>query len=334
MDKEEVRGLKSPDPLIFLILFLMISIFTIGVYAFPDVQVTVSTNKQSYSSGELVHIYGDLKRDGTPVTNALIAIQVNDAQNDIVSIRTRSTGTTPSPWSIDITGLISCDPSGNPKSTFKKGTLAYFNVIVKNLNTVSERYVTVTINLYDSNQTSFGIAWVGTTVGPNKEFTYLCSIPIPSEASTGAAYAFANAYNNWPKENGIAYCGEGAVNFTITDSTTSSSSSSSTSPSSTSQAGTYNLTFRLRNKSPLGDHTVYASYYQTLATATFDVVWLFADITRDGIVDIKDLFVIAKAYNSEPGSPRWNPKADINVDDLVNIRDLYIVARDYGKTRT
>ena len=323
--------MKSPNPLIFLILFVTLSTFNV-VYAFPDVLVTVSTDKQIYGSGELVNVHGDLTRDGTPVTDALIAIQVNDAQNNVISLRTRSTGTTPSPWSIDITQLISCDASGNPKDTFKRGTLAYFKVTVKNLNTVSERYVTVTINLYDSNKVSFGIAWVGTTVGPNKEFTYLCSIPIPSEASTGTAYAFANAYNKWPNDNGIAYCGEEAVDFTITDGTTSSSSP--TSSQSTTQSGTYNLTFRLRNKPSLGDYHVYASYYQTLATATFDVVWLFADITRDGIVDIKDLFVIAKAYNSEPGSPRWNPKADINVDDLVNIRDLYIVARDYGKTRT
>jgi hypothetical protein len=304
------------------------------VYAFPDVQVTVSTNKQSYSSGELVNIYGDLKRDGTPVTNALIAIQINDAQDNIVSIRTRSTGTTPSPWSIDITELIPCDQNGNPKNTFKKGTLAYFKVTGKNLDAVSERYVTVTINLYDSNQTSFGIAYVGISVGPNKEFTYLCSIPIPSEASIGTAYAYANAYNKWPKENGIAYCGEKATAFTITDGTTSSSSSSSTNPSSTNQAGTYNLTFRLRSKSPLGDHTVYASYYQTLAKTTFDVVWLLTDIDRNGKVDILDVSLAAKAYGSYPGHPRWNPKADLDGNNKIDIVDVAKVARDYGKMRT
>ena len=311
----------------------MLSSFNI-VYADPDVQITVGTDKQTYSSGELVHIHGDLKRDGTPVTNALVAIQVNDAQNKMVSIRTRSTGTTPALWSISITELISCDQTGNPKDTFKKGAFAYFKVTVKNLNTISERYVTVTINLYDSNQVSFGIAWIGTTVGPNKEFTYLCAIPIPSEASTGAAHAFANAYNKWPKENGIAYCGEEAVTFTITDGTSSTSSNDSTSSQSTSSEGTYELTFRLRNKSPLGDHNVYASYYQTLATTTFDVVWLFTDITRDGTVNIADLFIVAKAYDSQPGDPQWNPKADLNNDDLVNIVDIYRVARDYGKTRT
>ena len=323
--------MKSPNSLIFVILFvIMLSIFNV-VYASPNIQVTVGTNKQTYSSGELVNIYGDLKRDGTPVTNALIAIQINDAQNSIVSIRTRSTGTTPSPWSIDITELISCDASGNPKSTFTKGTLVYFKVTVKNLNTVSERYVTVTVNLYDSNQVSFGIAWVGTTALPNKEFTYLCSIPIPSEASTGAAYAFANAYNTWPKENGIAYCGEKAVTFTITDGTSSSSSSSASSPS-TSQAGTYNLTFRLRSNPALGDHTVYASYYQTLATATFDVVWLFTDIDRNGKVDIVDIAIVAKAYGSYPGHPRWNAKADLDGNNKIDILDIAKVARDYGKT--
>lgn len=325
--------MKSPSFPIFIIFFVFLITFAVVVYAFPGIQVTVSTDKQTYNSGELVHIYGDLKRDGLLVTDALIAIQINDPQNNIVSIRTRSTGTTPSPWSMTITELISCDQSGNKKDTFTKGTLAYFKVTVKNLNTVSERYVTVTVNLYDSNQVSFGIAWVGTTLGPSKQFTYLCSIPIPSEVSTGATYAFANAYNGWPKDNGIAYCAEKAVAFTITDGTSSSSSSSVSSPSA-SQAGTYDLTFRLQGKPALGDHTVYVSYYQTLATTKFDSVWLFGDINRDGTVTIQDIFIVAKAFGSVPTDPRWNPKADINGDNVVNISDIFRVARDYGKTRT
>lgn len=326
--------MKSPNPLIFMILFLMLNIFNVIVYANPDIQITVNTNKKTYSSAELVQIYGDLKSDGTPVTNALVAIQINDAQNNIVSIRTRSTGTTPSPWSIDITQLISCDSSGNPKDTFKKGTTAHFNVTVKNLDRTSEKHVIVTINLYDSNLVSLGISAIARTIDPQEESWSFFYLPIPQDASTGTAYAFVNAYNTWPKENGIAYCGEKAVAFTITDSTTSSSSSSSTSPSSTSQAGTYNLTFRLRSKSPLGDHTVYASYYQTLATTKFDVVWLLTDIDRNGKVDILDVAMAAKAYGSYPGHPRWNPKADLDGNNKIDIIDIARVARDYGKIRT
>ena len=328
--------MKSPNFPIFITFFIILSSLILVVYAVPGIQVTVSTGKLTYSYGELVQIYGDLERDGVLVTNALIAVQISDSRNNIVSIRTRSTGATPSPWSITLTELISCDASGNPRDTFKKGTLAYFKVTVKNLNTVSERYVTVTVNLYDSNQVSFGIAWVGTTVGPNREFTYLCSIPVPSEAPSGTAYAFVNAYNNWPKEKGIAYCAEKTAAFTITDGTSSSSSSSTNSPS-TSQAGTYDLTFRLQSKPALGDHIIYASYYQTLATAKFDVFWILSDVSgprgqRDGVVNLIDVFAVAKAYGSKLGDPSWNSKADVNGDKLVNLLDVYRVARDYGKT--
>jgi len=329
-----LRALRSPKlPIFFYIFLLLILDILIVVYASPDLQITVNADKQIYGSNDLVHIYGDLTRDGTPVTDALVALQVSDAQNNLVSIRTCSTGTTPSPWSITITELISCDQSGNPKGTFKRGTLAYFKITVKNLNTISERYVTVTINLYDSNQFSFGIAWVGITVGPNKEFTYLTSIPIPLEASTGTGYAFVNAYNKWPKDNGIAYCGEEAVAFTITDAVGSSSGVGSTSLESTSSEGTYQLTFRLSNKPALGDYTVYASYYQALATAIFDVVWLFTDLDRNGKVDVLDIALAAKAYGSYPGHPRWNPKADLDGNGTIDILDIAKVARDYGKKR-
>ena len=330
-----MRALRSPKlPIFFNILLLLIFDILIVVYASPDLQIAVNTDKQIYGSDDLVHIYGDLTRDGTPVTDALVALQVSDAQHNLVSIRTCSTGTTPSPWYITITELISCDNSGNPKDKFNRGTLAYFKITVKNLNTISERYVTVTINLYDSNQLSFGVAWVGITVGPEKEFTYLTSIPIPSESSTGVAYAFANAYNKWPKDNGIAYCGEESVAFTITDGTSSSSSNNSTSSESASSEGTYQLAFRLRNKPVLGDHTVYASYYQALATTMFDVVWLFTDLDRNGKVDVLDIALAAKAYGSYLGHPRWNPKADLDGNGTIDILDIAKVARDYGEKRT
>ena len=297
-------------------------------------QLTVNTDRPVYRSYELVQLYGDIIRDGTPLTNALVALQVNDARGNIILIRTCSTGTTPSPWSISIIEVIPCDQSGTPKNTFPKGSLAYFKVTVKNLDIISERYVTVTINLYDSNQVSFGIAWVGLTLGPGKEFTYLTSIPIPSDASPGTAFAYVNAYNKWPKDNGIAYCGEKSVAFTIVDGATSSTTNGFASSTFSSSEGTFQLTFRLSNNPAIGDHTVYASYYQALATTTFDVVWLFTDVNRDGKVNIQDLFLVAKAYNSKPGDENWNPKADLDSNDLINIMDIYQVAKDYGKTRS
>jgi len=55
------------------------------------------------------------------------------------------------------------------------------------------------------------------------------------------------------------------------------------------------------------------------------------DLNNDGIVDILDIAIVAKAYGSYTGHPRWNPKADLNGDAMVDIIDVAKVAKEYGK---
>jgi hypothetical protein len=59
---------------------------------------------------------------------------------------------------------------------------------------------------------------------------------------------------------------------------------------------------------------------------------MFADINGDGIVDIKDIVLLTKAFGSQPGHPRWNPDADLNNDGKVSIVDLLLVLKNFGKT--
>jgi len=56
------------------------------------------------------------------------------------------------------------------------------------------------------------------------------------------------------------------------------------------------------------------------------------DINGDGTVDIKDIAIVAIAFGSFPGHPRWNPQADLYKDGKIDIRDIAIVARNFGKT--
>jgi hypothetical protein len=55
------------------------------------------------------------------------------------------------------------------------------------------------------------------------------------------------------------------------------------------------------------------------------------DINSDGTVNILDIAIVAAAYGTMPGDPKWNPAADLDGNSLVNIIDVTIVARDYGK---
>jgi hypothetical protein len=58
---------------------------------------------------------------------------------------------------------------------------------------------------------------------------------------------------------------------------------------------------------------------------------LTGDLNNDGKVDILDIALVARAFGSYPGHPRWNPICDINRSGIVDIVDMAMVAKDYGK---
>jgi len=59
---------------------------------------------------------------------------------------------------------------------------------------------------------------------------------------------------------------------------------------------------------------------------------LITDLNFDGKVGIQDLFVVAAAFGSTPGDPRWEMEGDIDGDSYVGIKDIYAVARDFGQS--
>jgi PKD repeat protein len=61
------------------------------------------------------------------------------------------------------------------------------------------------------------------------------------------------------------------------------------------------------------------------------------DINGDGKVDMKDVALVAAAFGTVPGHPRWNPEADITgpiylvPDGKVDMRDVSLVAKNFGQ---
>jgi hypothetical protein len=55
------------------------------------------------------------------------------------------------------------------------------------------------------------------------------------------------------------------------------------------------------------------------------------DINGDFKVSVQDLTLLANAYRTTPGSPKWNPNADIDGDGVVGLLDLTILAVHYGQ---
>jgi hypothetical protein len=65
-----------------------------------------------------------------------------------------------------------------------------------------------------------------------------------------------------------------------------------------------------------------------------NVVWMVPDVNYDGKVDMKDLAIMAKAFGSSPGNPRWNPDLDFNQDGKIDMRDISPTARAFGRGYT
>jgi len=61
------------------------------------------------------------------------------------------------------------------------------------------------------------------------------------------------------------------------------------------------------------------------------IIAIVGDINADGIVDIEDLYLIALAYGTTPGHPRYNPNLDVNCDGIIDIEDIYVAALHYGE---
>jgi hypothetical protein len=200
------------------------------------------------------------------------------------------------------------------------------------------------INAYASDGVPFGaqIMFNGTVDGG--ETVSMFSWPVlavPRDATLGTATVYISVLTpQFPKNGGFALSQEKSTSFTISISGSSLEIPIASPISSTSVDGTYSVSFRIPNQNAkLGDYNIYVSSFYIqgafpyLATNSLTFpVRLLGDLNGDLKVDIKDLVIIAKAYGTSPGMPKWNPRADMNGDLKIDIKDLAVAAKEYGKT--
>lgn len=58
---------------------------------------------------------------------------------------------------------------------------------------------------------------------------------------------------------------------------------------------------------------------------------ILGDVSNDGVVNMKDVMLVVKAFNSFPNTPSWNPRLDLDNNGRVDMRDISMVLRDFNK---
>ncbi|MBS7621028.1 hypothetical protein KEJ32_02785 [Candidatus Bathyarchaeota archaeon] len=327
----KTKNFQLPITLLYLILFLtVINSFNLTYCA--TLKLTVVTNKTEYNVGETIQITGNLTMDGSPVSDWILALQVNDPRGKYHVLRALPIGS-PQYFGVEVLNVYLSDEIGNPKSSVRRGTLGYITIIWRN-KASQDLPASITLNLYYENKQPFlaFIPFKGTVrAGSTQNMTV--SVPIPSDAPTGAAFVYSAAFSDMPSNDGYAYCPEKSSSFMIT-----STSTLSQLEKALQEDGTFNVTFKVpRQGALLGYYTIYAStlhQFQYFQKTRLFRVMLLGDVDFNGKVDMSDVGIILRAYGTKKGGQGWNPDYDLNKDDKVDMSDVGIVLRNYGNYGT
>jgi hypothetical protein len=299
--------------------------------AAPALTLTVATEKDSYYLEENVKIYGTLSGDHHTITDALVAVEVDNPANNFIVIRTVPTGTIPpSNWTVEMTEMFPCDKYENPQYSFQVNTIAHFKATIKNRSAQAQA-VWATFNVYDSRTYPLGIALHQTSlISPGGERNVTVSFPISGDAYSGSAVVYASTLTDWIRNGGVSLCPEKSKTFTIVG----GKGQGAGAVSQIYTVGNYSLAFRMPSDQQIGIYTIYTSTsYQeqnAYGFATFRVK--LPDVDGDGKVTLVDLVFVAKAYGSKPGDSNWDPRCDLDGNGQVGLSDLVIIAKNYGRT--
>ena len=326
---------KKAEPLIVLALIHVI-ILNVATTSASWISITVQIDKTVYNVGEEVTVNGTVIFDGQPLTNALVAIEIDDRAIPIL-YRTVNTGSDPTgPFKIEILNAFLGDINRNPVTNAKVGSTYYLWIVYKN-NEANPVKAGLTFTIVDSsNSPMFAVMLRLGDLPTGGPWYDGCQWAIPSDAKLGTATVYGSAYTEYPKNGGIPHCPEKSSTFNIV-ATLSTSQLLNQSETQTIQTnGSYSLKFNIPNTNArLGNYTVYATTFQwdltDMETTIFTVI-LLGDINGDLIVNAKDAVIIGRAFGSSQGDPNYNSNADLNKDGQINAKDAIIVGANFGNS--
>jgi uncharacterized protein YfaS (alpha-2-macroglobulin family) len=278
-----------PVTLLFVQAFSLLLCVSLAA-ASPSLTLGVQTDKSQYSVSDDISVYGSVFSGGAPLSGVNVALEVHDPAESPVIVRSLQTNSS---------GVYSLIFKLTPEASTGR-----YNVYA------SCTYGGETA----SNSTSFLASALAITIVTGKQsYNVGESVMISGKAtlnSIGLQHALVALEVQDPNVIPII------VRVLETDS-----------------QGSYSLTFQTPTDSLLGIYKAFASvnYQGAVFTAvtsfTLNRLQVSADINGDGKINILDLTLVALAFGSHQGEPRWDPRCDLDSNGAINIIDITLVAR-------
>jgi len=177
-------------------------------------QVTAKTDKDTYLLRQKVTVEGNITQDGTPASDLVAIIQVENPLGTRFAYRTIPIGSPTQTWPINITNLFLRDMSNNPINTAKIGTMIQVGITIQNLQ-MTARAIFATVTVFDANMVPLQVGFWSGTLDPGQTISPRFSIYIENWACSGKALIAGNVYSKEPKEGGIALSLEKTAYFCI-----------------------------------------------------------------------------------------------------------------------
>jgi len=205
-------ALMLPTLLIVMIMAARLGDITI-VSPSLGVVITTQTDKEEYLLRQRVTVDGNITLDGLPANN-LVAVTQVDTPSQTLAYRTLQIGNPAQSWPINITAIYLTDSGHNIIDTAKIDSVVMAAATFYNWQATA-RTVYMAVTVFDANMVPLRAAKVSATLDPYQSATPKFSIYIPSSACSGKALICANAYNQEPKNGGIALSLEKTAYFCI-----------------------------------------------------------------------------------------------------------------------
>jgi hypothetical protein len=202
---------NSPRLILLVLVFFLIALSSPTLPAETQIagspNITSQTNKQIYDIREPVVIQGTFTQDGSPITDALIALQIEDPRSGHFIFRTIPIGSPEEFWSVNITEVYVTDQNNNPIPAAKIDTTIKWSISVKN-NLLNSLDVVIASALYDNNLIPIRTTVRQVQLSAQGIATVTGLVYIPQWVTPGEALISVNVFNRLPQDGGFPYAPE------------------------------------------------------------------------------------------------------------------------------